>query len=121
LPTAGSHEAATSEILSSTETNYQRRPDSCEGFDKLCLEIDHEYIRGLSPTWYRQFRNFPTAHAYCLSNLTVQYQYGLLTDEHDPGGVIGAIKGLMPSRAVVDVPQRRRLALYVEACERENR
>ena len=72
----------------------------------------------MSPTEYRQYRNFLTAHAHRLSNLTVQYQSGLLTDEYHLGGVVGAIKGFMPRWEAFDVPQRGRLAAYIEEFEK---
>lgn len=58
-----------------------------------------------------------TAHAHRLSNLTVQYEYGLLTDEYHETVVIGAIKGFMPRWEAFDVPQRERLAKYVDEFE----
>ena len=112
--------AATSEVLSRIQANYQRRRESCEEADLFCYEIDHAYIQSLSPTEYRQYRNFLTAHAHRLSNLTVQYEYGLLTDEYHLGGVVGAIKGFIPRWEAFDVPQGRRLADYVAEFESRN-
>jgi hypothetical protein len=113
--------ASTSEVLARIEANYLLRRDDCHEYDNWCYEIDRNYIQSLSLAEYRQYRNFLTAHAHRLTNLVMQYQYGLLTEEYHLGGVVGAIKGFMPRWEAFDVPQRGRLAAYVEAFENDSK
>lgn len=112
--------AANSEVISRIQANYLSPREGCEGVQIECSDINYEYIDGLSPTERQQFRNYLAAQAHRISNLTVQYQFGLLTDEYHRNGVVRIIKNLMPMWEAFDVSQRRRLAAYVEDFEREN-
>ena len=105
---------ATSEVLSRIDANYLVRPPNCADEDISCYEIDHEYVDSLTPEEHRQYRHLLTAHAHRLRNLSVQYEYGLLTDDYYRGGVIGAIRVFMPRWEAFDVPQGIRLQRLVE-------
>ncbi|MEO1020705.1 MAG: hypothetical protein AAFY56_23955, partial [Pseudomonadota bacterium] len=108
---------ADSPLLAEIQSNLLYRPEGCADDDPFCLAVNLEYVESLGKTEFEQYRAYLRAQAFRLQNMTVQYEYGLLTDAYYEGGVIGAIKSFTPMWKAFRVPQGLGLQSYVDEFE----
>ena len=111
-------QVAQSRELAEVNANLTYRPETCAEDEVFCQEINAGYVDSLDPVMFEQYRAYLRAHAFRLQNMTVQYEYGLLTDDYYAGGVIGAIKYFIPQWKAFNVPQGLGLQRYVDEFER---